>query len=111
MLTDQGTKFRGEFQEMLDEALIDHRRTSRDHPQADGLTKRLVQTLKVALRKACLTGKVSRWEDKQTTITLGHRMSTHASLAHFSPYYLLLHPVSPVLGVYQGRGLLDPEVS
>ena len=32
VLTDQGTEFRGEFEEMLDEALIDHRRTSRDHP-------------------------------------------------------------------------------
>ena len=27
VLTDQGTKFRREFQELLDEALIDHRRT------------------------------------------------------------------------------------
>ena len=35
VLTDQGTEFRGEFQEMVDEALVDHRRTSRDHPQAD----------------------------------------------------------------------------
>ena len=58
VLTDQGTEFRGEFQEMLDEALIDDRRTSRDHPQADGLAERMVQTLKVALRKACLIGKV-----------------------------------------------------
>ena len=28
VLTDQGTEFRCEFLEMLDEALIDHRRTS-----------------------------------------------------------------------------------
>ena len=27
VLTDQGTEFRGKFQEMLDEALIDHRKT------------------------------------------------------------------------------------
>jgi hypothetical protein len=31
-LTDQGSKFRGEFQDLLDHALIDHRHTSRDHP-------------------------------------------------------------------------------
>ena len=37
VLTDQGTEFMGEFQEMPDEALIDHCRTSRDHPHADGL--------------------------------------------------------------------------
>jgi hypothetical protein len=41
-LTDQGSKFKGEFQDLLDHALIDHRRTSRDHPQADGLAKRMV---------------------------------------------------------------------
>ena len=85
VLTDQGTEFRGEFQEILDEVLINHRRTSRDYPQADGLAKRMVQTLKVALRKACLTGKVSGWEDRLATMTMGYRMSTHESLAHFSP--------------------------
>jgi len=31
-LTDQGLEFRGEFQDLLDHAFIDHRRTSRDHP-------------------------------------------------------------------------------
>ena len=86
---DQGTEFRCEFQEMLDEALIDHRRTSRDHPHADGLAKRMVHTLKVALRKACLTGKVFGWEGRLAAITMGYRMSTHEFLAHFSPYYLL----------------------
>ena len=32
VLTDQGTVFTGKCQEMLDEAFIDDRRTSRDHP-------------------------------------------------------------------------------
>ncbi len=41
-LTDQGSEFGGEFQDLLDHALIDHRWTSRDHPQADGLAKRMV---------------------------------------------------------------------
>ena len=68
---DQGTEFEGKLQEILDEALINHRGTSRDHPQADGLAKRMVQTLKVAQRKACLTCKVSRWEDRLATITTG----------------------------------------
>ena len=60
MLTNKGTEFRNEFQEMLDEALINHRRTSREHPQVDGLAERMVQTLRVALRKACLTEKSIR---------------------------------------------------
>jgi len=29
---DQGSKFKREFQDLLDHALIDHRQTSRDHP-------------------------------------------------------------------------------
>ncbi len=48
-LTDQGSEFRGEFQDLLNHALINHHRTSRDHPQADGLAKRMVQTCKKGL--------------------------------------------------------------
>ncbi len=51
VLTDQGTEFQGEFQVLCDKVLIDHRTTSRDHPEADGLAKRVVQTVKRALRK------------------------------------------------------------
>ncbi len=41
-LTDQGLEFKGKFQNLLDHALIDHRRTSKDHPQANGLVERMV---------------------------------------------------------------------
>ncbi len=51
VLTDQGTEFQGEFQVLCDKALIDHRTTSRNHPEADGLAKRVVQTVKRALHK------------------------------------------------------------
>ncbi len=54
-LTDQRSEFKGEFQDLLDHALIDHCRTSRDHPQVDGLTKRMVQTCKKGLQKICLS--------------------------------------------------------
>ena len=57
----------------------------------------MMQTLKVALQKTCLTGKVSGWEDRLATITMGYRMSTHGSRAHFSPYYLLFGR-QPLLG-------------
>ncbi|CAM6086541.1 unnamed protein product [Calypogeia fissa] len=42
VLTDQGTEFQGEFQVLCDRSLIDHRTTSRDHPEADGLAERVV---------------------------------------------------------------------
>jgi hypothetical protein len=41
-LTNQGSEFRREFQDLLDHALIDHHWTSRDHPQADGLVEIMV---------------------------------------------------------------------
>jgi hypothetical protein len=41
-LIDQGSKFRGEFQDLLDHVLIDHHQISRDHPQIDGLAERMV---------------------------------------------------------------------
>jgi len=41
-LTDQRSEFRGKFQDLLDHALIDYHRTSRDHPQSNGLAERMV---------------------------------------------------------------------
>jgi len=43
---DQGTEFCGEFQELCEKTLIDHRTTSQDHPEADGLVKQMVQMVK-----------------------------------------------------------------
>jgi hypothetical protein len=39
---DQGTKFYGEFQELCEKAHIDHRMTSWNHLEADGLVERMV---------------------------------------------------------------------
>lgn len=97
VLTDQGTEFRGEFQDLLDQALIDHRRTSQDHPQANGLAERLVQTTKVSLRKICLQHGKDKWDLMLPYVAMGYRMSRHASLGHFSPYFLLF-----------GRDLVPP---
>lgn len=97
--TDQGTEFRGDFQVLLDKCLIAHRRTSRDHPQADGLAERMVQTIKVALRKYCLQVNPRTWDELLPYILLGYRVSTQAALASFSPYYLLFGrpPVIPAV--------------
>jgi hypothetical protein len=94
-LIDQGSEFRGEFQDLLDHALIDHRWTSRDHPQANGLAERMVQTCKKGLRKICLTKNKEDWDLTLPYIAMSYRMSKHASLFHFSPYFLLFgrHPI------------------
>jgi hypothetical protein len=89
--------FRGEFQDLLDHALIDHRQTSRNHPQADGLVERMVQTCKKGFRKICLTKNKKDWDLALPYIAMGYMMSKHTSLSHFSPYFLLFgrHPIPP----------------
>ncbi len=63
VLTNQGTKFQGEFQVLCDKALIDHQTMSQDHPEADGLTEHMVQTVKRALRKYGLQkGHLGDWD-------------------------------------------------
>ncbi len=108
-LIDQGSEFRGGFQDLLNHALIDHRQTSRDHPQADGLAEKMVQTCKKGLRKICLTRNKEDWDLALLYIAMGYRMSKHASLSHFSPYFLLFgrHPIPPSSIVAQMDHVVD----
>ena len=89
ILTDQGEEFQGEFAELLTKLLIDHRLTSRDHPQSDGLAERMVQTVKEALRKFVLKSDRHNWDVQLCWIAMGYRMSRQNSLAGYSPYFLL----------------------
>jgi len=88
-LTDQGSKFKGEYQNLLDHAFINHRRTSRDHPQANGLVERMIQTCKKGLRKICFIVNKEDWDLALPYITMGYKMSKHASLFHSAPYFLI----------------------
>jgi hypothetical protein len=108
-LTDQGLEFRGEFQYLLDHALIDHCRTSRDHPQVDGLVERIVKTCKKGLWKICLIRNKEDWDLALPYIAMGYRMSKHASLFHFSPYFPLFgrHPNPPSSIVTQMDQFMD----
>jgi transposase-like protein len=54
VLTDQRREFLGEFQMLYEQAMIDHRTTSRDYPEVDGLAERMVQIVKRGLRKYSL---------------------------------------------------------
>jgi hypothetical protein len=75
VLTDQGEEFQGEFAELLIKLLIDHRLTSRDQPQSDGLAKRMVQTVKEALWKYVLMSDRHHWDVQLCWIAMGYRMS------------------------------------
>jgi len=96
-LIDQGFEVKGEFQNLLDHGFIDHRWTSRDHPEADGLVERMVQTCKKRFRKIYLTWNKEDWDLALLYIAMGYKISKHASLSHFAPYFLLFkrHPIPP----------------
>jgi hypothetical protein len=66
-----------------------------NHPQADGLAERMVQTCKKGLRKICLIGIKEDWDLALLYIAMGYRMSKHAFLSHFALYFILLgrHPI------------------
>lgn len=51
VLTNQEGEFFGSFIELCTKALIDHCTTSKDHPEVNGLAKRVVQTIKYSLCK------------------------------------------------------------
>ena len=98
VLTDQGRECLGYFEALYTTALIDHRTTSRDHPEADGLAERVVQTVKRGLRKyGLLHGNHRDWDLMLPWIAMGYRFSRQASLASYSPYQLLYgrEPILP----------------
>jgi transposase InsO family protein len=65
VLTDRGGKFEAEFTKMLMESYIDHRTTSADHPQTDGLAERMIQTMKMGIKKLILSyGQPQDWDLK-----------------------------------------------
>ena len=89
VLTDQGSEFKGEFQTLLNDQQITHRVISREHPQADGLAERMVQTLKQSLRR-CLMDRTwqKEWDEILPYVAMGYRISKQKSVG-FSPYFLL----------------------
>src|SRR5450759_3025193 len=69
----------------------------------------MVQTCKKGLRKICLTKDKEDWDLALPYIAMGYRMSKHASLAAYSPYFLLFgrHPVPPSTIAQQMSQVVD----
>jgi len=101
-LVDQGLELRIEFQDILDHALIDHYQILRDHPQADGLVEKMVQTCKKGLRKICLTKKkrIKTWP-YVTSPWVTRCPNTPLCLISFLTFYFLgdipFHPLPLLL--------------
>ena len=98
VVSDNGTEFQGEFAELLTAYHIDHRKTSPYHPQANGLTERVVQTMKAALRKLCADDPAVReeWEERLAELQLAYNATPQAS-TKLSPMMVMMAqaPVVP----------------
>ena len=51
VVTDGGSEWEAELQELLIDSKIDHMTTTANHPQSNGLVEKLVKTSKKALQK------------------------------------------------------------
>jgi len=116
VMTDVGPEFAGESAELLRQYCIDHRTTPPNHPQADGLAERAVQTIKRALKKVCeQSQKPEEWDMTLPWIAFGYNCSVQDS-TKFSPYHLL-YARAPVVPPAQMEryatplNLDDPELA
>jgi len=97
VLTDNGGEYQGEFQALMQRCGVDHRTTSSNRPQSNGLAERAVQTVKRALRKHCeATLSVNTWDEQLPWVVLAYNCSKQAS-TKLAPYHLLYarEPVFP----------------
>ncbi|GIL87971.1 hypothetical protein Vretifemale_16010, partial [Volvox reticuliferus] len=91
-----GSEWKGEFAQLLVDALIDHRQTSANHPQANGLTERAIQTCKNALRRiAEAGGGNAEWDKHLAYVMLGYNCSVQSS-SRVAPYHIL-YAVEPTI--------------
>ena len=89
VLTDQGTEWCAEFQQLLTDVFVDHRTNSANHPASNGLTERCVQTLKKALRKYCYDHQsTAEWDKQCAWLALGYNCSPQES-TRLAPYHIL----------------------
>ena len=89
VVTDGGGEYQGMFAQMLAHHFIDHRVTSADHPQANGLVERTVGTVKKALAKHCeLKQNIGTWDEQLASVALAYNTSRQAS-TNCSPFQLL----------------------
>lgn len=94
---DNGSEWKDEFAALLQDALIDSRPTSANHPQANGAAEKSVHVIKSALRKMCLARRtMDDWDQHIPWLLLGYRCSPQQSTG-LSPYELLFAhaPVIP----------------
>jgi hypothetical protein len=89
VVADQGSEWEAQFQQLCTDALIDLRNSSRAHPEANGLTERVVQTLKASLAKHCLASEsAAGWDVYCAYLAQGYNSSPQAS-TKLAPWHIL----------------------
>jgi hypothetical protein len=109
LLTDNGQEFASELDVLCQKLLIIHRTTSRYHPQSNGLTERLVRTIKGGITRFETENDRKMWDEWLPYLVMGYRMSNQAALGGYSPYFPM-HGRQPMLTGQAARQLFDsPE--
>jgi site-specific DNA-cytosine methylase len=112
VVTDNGSSFRGAFEELCKKKFIHQRFITEDVPRSNGLAERAVQTIKAALRKhVAARHNALTWDtDGLTSILTGYRCTPQAATGH-SPARILfaLDPVVDAEQLYSRRGAIDYE--
>jgi hypothetical protein len=92
---------------LLEQCFIDHRTTSANNPQADGLAERCVQTMKAAIAKYCeISRDITDWDTHMHWAALGYRCSPQAA-SGVSPYQML-YGVPPTIPPAIKQRINDP---
>ena len=96
VVTDGGTEFLAEFDELLESLLIDHRHSSSYHPQANGMAERIVQVVKKSLKRSVQNPDVlHRWETIIPSLQLAYNASKQTS-TQIAPYTAIFAQVPVV---------------
>eukprot|EP00854_Cymbomonas_tetramitiformis_P014209 gene14209-biopygen14650 len=88
-LVDGGKAFDGEFQQLCKDCLIDRRVTSPDSPEGNGLTERVVRTIKFCFKKLALEkGLDYKWDEQLWPLVLSCSAARQESTG-VAPFTLL----------------------
>ena len=87
-VTDNGKEYQDAFSSQLERHGIEQVEIPPGHPQSNGMAERIVQVLKLGLRKVVPTLGTAMWHEWMPVIEFGYRVSKQASTG-FSPYFLM----------------------
>ncbi|KAL4427931.1 hypothetical protein ABPG75_002020 [Micractinium tetrahymenae] len=111
VMSDRGGEFQGEFEELCQSALIDHRLASAYSPTTSGLVERFNMTVGRALRRHAQEDPET-WDEHLPWILCGYNGSIQSS-SRFSPYRLMFgrEPNLPLDNILPPPADADPPTA